>query len=32
MYLQSLFVESEVQLTEMLNWEHILKNLFSQQI
>lgn len=31
MYLQSLCVESEVQLTEMLNWEHILKNLFLQQ-
>lgn len=31
MYLQSLFVESEVQLSEILNLEHILKNLFSQQ-
>lgn len=31
MYLQSLCVESEVQLTEMLNWEHIFKNLFLQQ-
>lgn len=32
MYFQSLCVECEVQLTEMLNWKHnILKNLFLQQ-